>query len=308
MANCLVVGGNGFLGSHLVDELAAAGHTVTAFDRFSHDRPTFGSSAVRSVTGDFFASDQLRAALEGQELLFHFLSTTTPATASADPTLDVRTNVMQSIELFDMAADAGVRRVYFASTGGAMYGNSGAYRVAETVLPAPVSPYAIGKQAIESYLRFFQRTRGLESTSFRISNPYGPRQHVEKKQGVIPIFLHRIAQGLPVEVYGDGSMVRDFIFAEDAARMIVSTVGSEPAHPVYNVGSGVGTTVNEVLDLARAVTGRDVAVEHKPKPATFVDRVVLDTGLFTAEFGEPALRSLSEGMEQTWSRTLLELE
>lgn len=308
MARCLVIGGNGFLGSHVVDELVDAGHTVTVFDRFSHEGPSFASPEVRSVTGDFFATDDLRAAVDGQELLFHFLSTTTPVTAAADPTLDVRTNVMQSIELFGLAAEAGVQRVYFASTGGAMYGVQPSDRVAETALPAPFSPYAIGKQSIEAYLRYFRLTHGLESVSFRISNPYGPRQHPEKKQGVIPIFLHRIARGLPVDVYGDGAMVRDFIFAADAARMIAKTLGGAQRHDVYNIGSGVGTTVNELLDLMRRVTDREIVIEHKPKPATFVDRVVLDTQRYSAEFGEPDLLSLQDGVEQTWQATLRELE
>lgn len=306
MARCLVIGGNGFLGSHVVDALAERGHEVTVFDRFSASIQ-YIAPGVRQAVGDFMNHAEVRAAVAGQEYVFHFVSTTTPATAEDDPTLDVRTNISASIELFDLAVGAGVARVYFASTGGAMYGDQSASRITEDTLPQPVSPYAIGKQAIEGYLRYFKRKRGLESVSFRVSNPYGPRQRLNKKQGVIPIFLHNIAEGRPISVYGDGSAIRDFIFVEDAARLIAETVGRDTAHPVYNIGSGRGTSLNEVLALAREITGREVVVEHVANPTTFVDRVVLDVGRYTAEFGQEASVSLREGMERTWHDTLEQL-
>src|SRR5690606_14386344 len=118
------------------------------------------------------------------------------------------------------AVEAGVKHVAFASTGGAIYGEQDDESITEYAVPRPLSPYAIGKLAIEGYLRYFHRKHGLRSVSFRISNPYGPRQHPHKRQGVIPIFLQRIAEGLPVEVFGDGSMVRDYLYVEDAARMV----------------------------------------------------------------------------------------
>jgi UDP-glucose 4-epimerase len=295
-----VVGGNGFLGSHVVDELVALGHEVTAFDRFSSGSALFESRQVRSHRGDFRQDDDLRAALDGQELLFHFLSTTTPATAQLDPTLDVRTNVMRSVRLFELAVEAGISRVYFASTGGAIYGNQATERIPETALTSPVSPYAIGKQSIEGYLRYFHVSHGLESVSFRISNPYGPRQHPTKKQGVIPIFLERIASGEPVDVLGDGTMVRDYIFAADAARMITAAVETGARHHVYNIGSGTGTTVDEIIALARETTGRTVRVTHHPSPPSFVHRSVLDISRFTTEFGRPDFVPLAEGMRLTW--------
>ena len=202
MANCLVVGANGFLGSHLVDVLSARGHHVTAFDRFSGEQ-RYTATGVRRLVGDFMNRADLRGALEGQQHVFHFLSTTSPATSEGDPTLDVRTNVAGSIALFELAVDAGVERIAFASTGGAIYGDQTSALITEQALAMPISPYAIGKLTIEGYLRYFERKHGLQSVSFRISNPYGPRQHPHTKQGVIPIFLQRIAEGLPVTVLGD---------------------------------------------------------------------------------------------------------
>jgi UDP-glucose 4-epimerase len=294
-----VVGANGFIGSHLVDELVASGREVTAFDRFSSRAPSFvGPASIR--VGDFLNRGELEQAVAGQDEVYHFLSTTTPATAESDPQLDVRTNLAQTVELLEIASAAGVKQFYFASTGGAIYGSQGKAEYAEEDRTLPVSPYAIGKLAIENYLGYFRATHGLESTVFRISNPYGTRQHPNKKQGLIPIALRQIAAGLPVVQFGDGSMVRDYVYVEDLVKMIVTVSDGARRHEVYNLGSGTGHTVTDVFDAIRSTTGVDFAVEQRPKPPTFVDRVVLDTARFTTEFGNQELTPLEEGVRRTW--------
>ncbi len=298
MAKALVLGGNGFLGSGLVDELVARGHDVTVFDRFSRMPPAF-AEGPRTIAGDFLDAEAVSRAVDGHELVFHFLSATTPASADGDPARDVRDNIAPSISLFESCVHAGVERLYFASTGGAIYGDTtGA--VTEEMRPAPVSPYAIGKLAIEGYLAYFERKHGLASTSFRISNPYGPRQRPHDSHGVIPTFLSRAAAGEQLSIYGDGTATRDFVYADDAVRMIVDVVGRQPAHPVYNIGSGVGTTIAQVLDIVREVTGHTPPVEYLPEPPTFVHRSVLDTSRYEREFGAATLVGLREGIERTW--------
>lgn len=299
MAKALVIGANGFIGSHLVDGLALAGHDVTAFDRFSSRGPSFTAPAEVMV-GEFLNRADLERAVEGQDLVFHFLSTTTPATAESDPTLDVRTNLAQSIELMDLAAAAGVQHFYFASTGGAIYGVQGRERYAEEDPALPISPYAIGKLAIERYIAYFAATRGLRSTVFRISNPYGPRQHPQRKQGLIPIALRQILSSEPVVQFGDGSMVRDYIYVEDLIRMILPIVENGGGrHELYNLGSGLGHTVSDILAALRRVTGIEFEVAQRPVPPTFVDRVVLDTTRYTAEFGTPRFTDLDIGVRST---------
>jgi UDP-glucose 4-epimerase len=302
MANCLVIGANGFIGSHLVDELVGNGHSVTAFDRFSHEIGQFIAPGVRQLAGDFLNQAEVADAVIGQDYVFHFVSTTTPATAENDPTLDVRTNISSSIELFESCVAAGVRKVIFASTGGAIYGDHGGIKLTEEMVPLPVSPYAIGKLAIEGYLRYFGAKHGLDSVSFRISNPYGPRQRSNKKQGVIPIFLHRIAAGQPITVFGDGQMIRDYLYVTDAVRMIAGTVGQHTSHSLYNIGSGEGATLNEVLTVIERVTGVAPLIESRPTPSTFIDRVVLDTDRFTTEFGYDRFVTLEDGIAATWAQ------
>lgn len=300
MARALVVGANGFIGSHLVDALDAAGHDVTAFDRFSSQRPTFSSQRANLLVGEFLSRADLEAAVRGQDYVFHFLSTTTPATAEADPTLDIRTNVAQTVELLEACVAAGVRHVYFASTGGAIYGPQDKVEYAETDRALPISPYAIGKLTIEHYLSYFHAKHDLRSTVLRVSNPYGTRQRPNRKQGLIPIALRQIALGNPVVRFGDGSMVRDYVYVEDLVRMIVPIVGRETEFDLYNLGSGEGYSVTEVFESLRRVTDIDFAIDVRPVPATFVDSVVLNTDRYRREFEGAELTPLDEGVRLTY--------
>lgn len=304
MVDSLVLGGSGFIGSHLVDALVAEGHRVTVFDRFSAGLPPEPRPGVVAVAGDFMDRGALDAAVAGHEWVFHLLSTTSPATAQADPTLDLRTNVMQTVELLQSCVDADAQHVFFASTGGAIYGPQPQQEFSEVDPTRPVSPYGIGKLAIENYLRFFSAVHGLRSTSLRISNPYGTGQHPDRKQGFIPIALRRIIEGRPVVQVGDGSMVRDYIFVNDLVAMIMKLTRQTPQHEVYNLGSGSGVTVAGVIETMRRVTGADFDVELHDKPSTFVDHSVLNVDRFIAEFGAVDLTPLDEGIRETYTEML----
>ena len=300
MADALVIGGNGFIGSHLVDALSAAGHRVAAFDRFSGTRPNYTAEGVTALRGDFLSSAELEPAVVGRDWVFHMLSTSTPASAEGDPTFDLRTNVAQTVELLELCVRAGVGHVYYASTGGAIYGDQGREVYAESDPALPLSPYGIGKLTIERYLDYFRATHGLTSTALRISNPYGPRQRAFRRQGLIPIALRNIIEGLPVVRFGDGTMVRDYLYVEDVVRMILAIAEGGPQSPVYNLGSGRGLTVTEVLDSLHRVTGMEFDIAEVPTPATFVQKVVLDTGLFDREFGPIDRLGLDEGVRLTY--------
>ncbi len=300
MARCLVIGANGFLGARLSDALARAGHDVTGFDRFSRGIHAFSSPDIAVVAGDFLNSADLAAALEGQDYVFHFLSTTTPATADSEPTVDLRTNVSQSVELLSLCVAAGVRRVFYASSGGAIYGPQPRRVFAEDTTLAPVSPYGIGKLTVERYLDYYATTAGLDAVALRISNPYGPHANPAKRQGIIPLTLDRIRRGEPVVQVGDGSMVRDYIHVDDLVARILRMVETPPRHRAYNLGSGHGHSVAEVFAAIRTAVGHDFEITVVPKPATFVDHVVLDVSRFLAEYGGDDDQTLIEGIAHTW--------
>lgn len=313
MSKALVLGANGFIGSHLVDSLASRGHEVRAYGHFSSNEPRFDKSDnVEIFAGDYMNTSQLAEALQGIDYVFHFLSSTTPATAENDPVLDIDTNIRASVELFKLCVESNVKRVLFASSGGTIYGEgegtgpNGAHLETDPTLP--VSPYGIGKLAIENYLRYFRTKHGLESTTFRISNPYGERQPFMRKQGVIPIFLEKIYREEPITVLGDGSMVRDYIYVKDVAEMIASVFDKETLQEVYNLGSGEGASLNEIIEIAQQVVGKEALVERRPSPATFVHDVVLDVSRFTDDFQLPAHTNLVAGMKSTYQHIKSEVD
>lgn len=305
MAKCLVLGANGFLGSHLVDALVGRGHSVRAFDRFN-GRIRFDSSEnIELYTGDFLNRHDLREALKDIEFVFHFISTTTPITAEDDPLIDVDTNIKMSIELFDECVRQSIKKVIFASTGGAIYGSElGEEPVSESVIPRPVSPYAIGKLTIEHYLRYYRVKYGLSSVSLRISNPYGERQPLHRKQGVIPIFMERIIKGQPLTILGDGSMIRDYIYVKDMAQRVSDIFEKDMLNEVYNLGTGHGISVNEVVRSIEELTQTHTNKEYLPMPATFVQKIVLDTNLLVEEFGQQPQTELKDGLKATWNYVL----
>jgi UDP-glucose 4-epimerase len=308
MSRCLVIGANGFIGSHLVDALINSGNTVRAFGRFKQ-APLFNlNDSIEIVKGDFLNEDDLRGALDGIEYVFHFVSTTTPITAENDPLIDIETNIRMSVRLFQLCVEAQVKRVIFASTGGAIYGESIDRPWRESDLPQPVSPYAIGKLTIEHYLRYFRIKVGLDSVVLRISNPYGERQQLHRKQGVIPIFLENIVSNRPLTVLGDGTMIRDYIYVKDAVAMAAGMFDKPKNFDVYNIGSGQGTSVLDLVKAVDQVTGKNPEIIYNDAPATYINKVVLDTKRFTDEFHIVPQTALLEGLVPTYAYIKQEVE
>jgi UDP-glucose 4-epimerase len=300
MSKALVLGANGFIGSHLVDALVEKGHTVRAFGHFADSVAFDATKNVEIFSGDFLNRGDLNAAVKGMEYVFHFISTTTPATAESDPLIDVESNIKMSIELFKACADANIKRVIFASTGGAIYAGESKNPHTELDLPQPISPYAIGKLTIEHYLHFFKVVHGLDSISFRISNPYGERQPFHRKQGVIPIFLEHLCRGEELTIIGDGSMVRDYMYVRDLVSIIAETFDRPAKHTIYNLGSGVPVTVNEIVEVVRKVTGIEPKIIYQEQPATYLHRVVLNTERFANDFGILPVTDMIKGVEYTY--------
>ena len=297
----LVVGANGFIGSHVVEILARSGYHVRAFDRFRRP-PQFDEHAnIEVVPGDLQNHAQMKTAVEGADSVVHALSFSTPASSEGDPTFDVRTNVVASIDLLDACRNAGVRTFYFMSSGGTVYGQTPS-AARETDHRAPRSPYGIGKSTIEDYVAFYAREWGMRGISMRISNPYGPRQ-LSSRQGLVSIILRRLLAREPLLVMGDGSMIRDYIEITDLAKMIVNLITADHLkHDVYNLGSGVGRSVNEVIATAATVTGYSPATTNAATPRGFVDYSVLDISRYAREFGTPNLIDLNDGMTRLWQR------
>jgi UDP-glucose 4-epimerase len=307
VSRIVVLGGDGFIGRHLVAELAASPEdTIVAFDRFAlyqggANHPFSDYFNVQVLPGDFFNRDDVAAVLDKTDYVFHLVSTTNPATSIHDPLIDIDTNVRGTVELLQLCAAKGVRKLVFVSSGGTVYGNIDSDRIDESTLTAPLSPYAIGKLTIENYLRYFKFIAGLDYIVYRAANPYGPGQNILGKQGVVPIFMHNVLQRLPVTIFGDGSMVRDYFYIGDLTRMITSSYAKANQHDVYNLGSGQGTTVNQLVDVIERCAGYEVDKVYSPMPPTYVQRSVLNIDRFVTEFQVSSSTSLEDGVAQTWT-------
>jgi UDP-glucose 4-epimerase len=294
---CLIIGANGFIGSHLVDELVEQNYMVRALDRYSRP-PQFGSSGnVKVFKGDVFDDDVVSKALENIDYVFHAFSATTPFTSDSDPYSDIDRNILRNVQLLEKIVSAHVKKVVFISSGGVVYGHIAEERAAkETDAPNPVSPYGISKLATEYYLAYFNRKYGLNYIIYRLTNPYGPRQITHNNQGVIPLFINKIQSGEKIIIYGDGNSSRDYIYIRDAAQMITNTFSRETQYAVYNIGSGHQTTLNSIIATIEKITGHKAKLEYKEAPKTFLRKTMISTDRFHHEFMLKSETPLEEGL------------
>jgi UDP-glucose 4-epimerase len=299
----LVLGGAGFLGSHLVEALLARGRAVRVFDRENVDlRNLHGLEGDWTFTGGDFASvwDQARA-LDGVATVFHLISTTIPATSNQDPVFDVETNMVPTVRLLDGARRNGVQRVIFVSSGGTVYGRPRALPIPEDHPTDPLVSYGVIKLAVEKYLALYRHLHGLEYRVLRLSNPYGPRQNPAGAQGAASVFLGRVHAGLPIEIWGDGSVVRDYVYVADAVEAMLAAESHPEDDVTFNIGSGEGTSLNALVEAIREVTGREAPVRYLPARPFDVPANVLDVSRARRALGWTPRTSLREGLGRTWA-------
>lgn len=255
---CLVLGGRGFIGSHLVDALLDQGYVVRCFDR-PHVAPLGDSHLTNPdfelYEGDFTSEADIANALEGCDICYHLVSTTLPKSSNADPVFDVESNVLGTIRLLTHAVKSGLKKVIFVSSGGTVYGVPTQVPIPETHSTDPVCSYGVTKLAIEKYLGLFHQLYGLDYTILRLANPFGERQRTHASQGAVAVFLGKVLRGEPVEIWGDGSVVRDYIHIADVVDALLIPLKRSSGEHVFNIGAGRGRSLNEVLDAIEKATG-----------------------------------------------------
>ncbi len=292
----LVLGGSGFLGSYAVDELLAAGHTVMSLDRYPERFRKMSKNAI-FFQSDFGNRGELEEVLKlGVDVVVHLVSSTIPQTSNEDLVFDVQSNLVESIVLFEMCVKHNVKKVVFVSSGGTVYGIP---RVNEAInedhIALPLCSYGIVKLAIEKYLRLFFSMHGLKYHVLRLSNPYGPRQDPTRKQGAAAVFMYNMLKGKDINIWGDGGVVRDFIYASDFARACVAAVESDDVG-VLNVGSGVGTSISELMLAVKSVVEKPVRINRLPSRGFDVPRVVLNCDRAKEQIGWQPSIALNDGL------------
>jgi len=302
----LVLGGAGFFGSHIAEALAREGQRVRIFDRPHVDRLERLRSDPRLeiFTGDFLNPQSLAPALRGVHTVFHLVSTTLPQNSNDNPMYDVETNVLGSMRLLMLCRDAGVRKLVFASSGGTVYGVPRTLPISESHPTDPICSYGIHKLAVEKYLQLARRLHGLEYCILRPANFYGPRQRLDVAQGAVGVFLDRALRGEAIDIWGDGSVVRDYLYAGDAAQAALSAARFEGEPRVFNLGSGRGTSLNDLVSEIGKVLGRKIEVRYGPGRKVDVPANVLDVSLARQHLGWSPSTPLAEGLRRTveWLR------
>jgi UDP-glucose 4-epimerase len=245
--SCVVLGGGGFIGTNLCRRLVERGHRVRVFGR----RCLFPDSlrGAEWFAGDFTDAASVAAAIAQFDVVFHLVHATMPQAADLDMVADVQNNVVPTIELLKLCRERGVGRVVFVSSGGIIYGKAQQIPTPETAPTEPMCAYGISKLAIEKYLALFEHLHGLDYRVLRITNPFGPWQVALKNQGVIAALIGRALRGEPVEIWGDGSVVRDFIYVGDVVDALLSAAVDRSGEHVFNIGSGQEQSLGMALNI-----------------------------------------------------------
>jgi UDP-glucose 4-epimerase len=296
---CALVGGGGFIGIHLSRALSAKGVEVRALGR-SHVRPAALPDTVTWCPGDFRDPETLIPFLKGAEIVYHLASTSTPNLAEKDPAGDAEANVIGTLRLLDAAVRERVRRIIFISSGGTVYGVPTTVPIPEDAPTEPISAYGIHKVTIEKYLRLYHRRGGLESIVLRVANPFGPLQTARNSQGVVASFIERALGNEPLEIWGTGDVVRDFVYIEDVIEALVTAAEYRGPHNTFNVGSGQGVAVKDIVSDLEEVLGRGSLHKlHHPARAVDVPVNVLDVSRIMSEMGWQPRTSWKDGLRKT---------
>lgn len=291
----LALGGNGFVGSHVVAALLDAGHRVSVADRT--DQPKFRHGRPFDNIGQ--GVDDAIAVLPHIDVVCHLAWSTVPATSNADPIADITENLAGSVKLLEAMRVLGKTRIVYLSSGGAVYGLPRTTPIREEHALDPISAYGVTKVAFEKYLGMYAALHGVRPTIIRPSNPYGPGQNKIGVQGAVNTFLNAAATGENVTIWGDGSTIRDYLAVEDVARLVGAAVEAGTAG-IYNCGSGHGTSLLELIGEVERITGAVINRVHRPARDFDPPVIVLDTSRARADFGWTPRVSLDVGLAAAW--------
>jgi UDP-glucose 4-epimerase len=295
----LVTGGAGFIGSHIVDTYVREGHDVTVIDDLSTGNRNNVNAQARFIELDIRDEAMKKVFDESRfDIVNHHAAQINVRISLANPFLDASVNVLGAVRLLECAAASGVKRFIFASSGGAIYGEPEHCPISEDRVPQPMSPYAVAKLAIEHYIRVFAHLHGFTYVILRYSNVYGPRQISKSEAGVISIFINEVLNGRPCFVNGNGDQVRDYVFVEDVVRANVLALNSAP--DVFNIGTSIETSVNQLVDALGAVTGRSIQHEHRAPIPGEVFRNSLDYSKIRRILNWHPGVSIAEGLKKTF--------
>lgn len=300
--NILLFGAAGFIGTNLALKLKEdPNNQITAVDvnqDFFH--PDLKNiPGIRLLESTIDAKTDFAALFAGQDVVYHLVSTTVPTTSNQQIADELTANVVMTARLLDGCVASGVKKVVFISSGGTVYGKASGCPLAEDTPTNPISSYGVQKVTIERLLYLYHYMHGLDYRVIRLANPYGPYQRPNGVLGAVTTFTYKALKGEQISVFGDGSVVRDFIYIEDAVRAILQIANKDCAHKTFNLGSGYGTSIRQVLDHIASTLQIPLDIAWLPGRAVDVPVNFLDISRYEAEFGALSPISLPEGILKT---------
>ena len=298
---CVIFGGGGFIGSTIADSLLRQGHELRIFERPRVEpyRQFLARERVEWVTGDLQSAHDVSAAIDGADVVLHLAYTTLPKNSNEDPIFDVQSNVVATLQMLNAMVIKKIPKIIYISSGGTVYGIPQYLPIEERHPTDPIVSYGITKLAIEKYLHLYEHMHGIKTITLRVSNPYGERQRIETAQGVIGIFLHCALSGKPIEIWGDGSITRDYIYVGDVAEAFVRAVEYSGPKNVFNISSGFGMSLNELIAVLEELLDKPIARRYLAARPFDVPVSVLSNSLARAELHWAPSTSLRDGITRT---------
>ncbi len=294
----LVTGGAGFIGSHIVDRYIADGHSVVIIDNLStgkecnlNPKASFYKVSIEDALDEIFNKEK-------PDAISHHGAQIDLRKSVEDPIFDAQVNILGSLNLFQQCVKHKVKKVIFASSGGAGYGEQIEFPATEKHALQPLSPYGIAKVSVEMYLYFYMKTHGIDYTILRYANVYGPRQDPLGEAGVVTIFTNAMLNNKNCVINGDGKQTRDYVYIDDvvSANMLALSKGEQQT---FNIGTGIETDVNELADRLKAETDSDIELKHGPAKPGEQRRSVIDPAKAIEKLHWKVTTSIDQGIKKT---------
>jgi len=296
----LLTGGAGFIGSWVAENYLKEGHEVLIYDNLSSGIAENIPQDAEFIEGDIRDYGMLEKTFIKfrPEIINHHAAQINVRVSVDDPVFDAETNIIGTINLLQLSVKNGVNKFIFASTGGAIYGEPEIIPADELTARQPLSPYGTSKLCVENYLNYYNKIYGLDYTALRYSNVYGERQNPHGEAGVVAIFCTNILNGTGCKVFGNGEQTRDYVHCEDVARASVLCLDS--ASGIYNIGTSVSKSVNDIVEKLKDISDIDFNAEHLPAIPGEVSHISLDNQLAGKALGWSPRISFDTGLERTW--------
>lgn len=300
---CIVFGGGGFIGSHLAEALVKNKYSVVVFSRKSKNALKNLANVINDVQfieGDFNDINAVKKVIAADDIVFDLIASSVPFSSTQTPIEEINHHIFSHVRFIEACCMKKVKKIIFASSGGGVYGDKKKLPISENELPQPISPHAIGKIAIEYYFNYYHKTFGTPYLIYRLSNPYGPRQVSEKGFGIVPTLFSHVLKNTPPILFDHGNLIRDFIFIDDLINAITRSFDKENKFNLYNIGSGQGTSIKDLWEIIKKITGKNIKPNFQLKRPFDIQSVVLDTKRFEKEYNWKSKTQLNISLSKTW--------